>query len=91
MEIVNVKDDDFSTRLEFNKLWWGAAQEGEPLAESEITEVKWLIQQIERLNEGWEVMTQMPMDMHPGEVRAFAKKMVKGEAPFRLNEPMEGR
>ncbi|WFA86482.1 hypothetical protein [Paenibacillus amylolyticus] len=32
MEMFKVDDNDIQGRLEFNKEWWSAAQEGEPMA-----------------------------------------------------------
>ncbi|WP_340014676.1 hypothetical protein [Paenibacillus sp. FSL K6-1318] len=44
MEMFKVDDNDIQGRLEFNKEWWSAAQEGEPMAGDEIREVRWLIE-----------------------------------------------
>lgn len=36
-------------RLEFNRLWWGDVAEGEQIAQDEITEVRWLVAEVQRL------------------------------------------
>jgi hypothetical protein len=46
MEMFKVDDNDIQGRLEFNKEWWSAAQEGEPMAGDEIREVRWMIEQL---------------------------------------------
>lgn len=48
--------------------------------------VVWLLSEVERHNEAWNVMTSLPMGMHPSEIREFAKKMLKGEKPYLLGE-----
>jgi hypothetical protein len=42
--------------------------------------------EIDRLREGWEVIAQLPMSEHPSDTRNFAKRMLKGETPYKLAE-----
>jgi hypothetical protein len=48
-KVQEIRDEDRSERLDFNRTWWGAVQEGELISEDEITEVRWLISEVSSL------------------------------------------
>lgn len=43
-----------------------------------------LCDEVERQREGWEVIANLPIGMHPSEIREFGKRMLKGETPYKL-------
>ncbi|MNI26719.1 hypothetical protein D3C73_804300 [compost metagenome] len=50
------------------------------------SDIAYLLSEVERLQTGFEVLSKTPVHVHPSEIRDFAKRILKGESPHRLNE-----
>lgn len=47
-------------------------------------DVTYLLSIIEHYQAGFEVLSDIPMSMHPSEIKNFSKQMLKGEKPYIL-------
>lgn len=48
-------------------------------------DIAYLLSEVERLQEGYLALANTPMTAHPGEVRGFAVRMLRGEKPYIAN------
>ena len=46
--------------------------------------IQYLLNIIEHYEAGFEVLSDIPMSMHPSEIKDFSKRMLKGEKPYIL-------
>jgi hypothetical protein len=69
-----------------NRFWTLSSGEHLNMIDALTDDVEYLLAENKRLTEGWNVMANIPMHMHPSDIKQFAKRMLKGEKPFALNE-----